>query len=135
VGVTVSSSVINSFLLCVKNAGASSFSQNFILVYARRHLSFSEGPSFTAITKYGSCQNFINKGSDVQPTANQPKPHHYLLVVQPVSTNNALGTESRQYDRSVWIGGNVNQPEMKYPEGASGHPTTGLTTSQPVTDL
>jgi len=54
-----------------------------------------------------------------------PKPH-YNLVVQPVSTNKALGTESRQYNRSVWIGGNVNQLEMKSPEVTSGHPTTGL---------
>jgi len=45
----------------------------------------------------------------------------------------ALGTESWQYNCSVWIGG--NQPEMKSPEVTSGHLTTGLTTSQPATDV
>jgi hypothetical protein len=55
-------------------------------------------------------------------------------VLQPVSTNKALAIKSRWYNRSVWIGGNANQPEMKSPEATSGNPITGLTIFQAATD-
>ena len=48
-----------------------------------------------------------------------PEPHPYRLMVQTVSTNKALGTESPQHNRSVWIEGNANRPEIKISEGQS----------------
>jgi hypothetical protein len=123
------SSTVNSFLLCIQNSRTNSFSQNIIFGLCKvPFVLFFEGPSFTAITKYGSCQNFISESSDLQPTGSptQTPPLSYLIVVQSVSTNKALGTELWQYNRSVLFGGNVTQPEMTSPEVTSGHSTTGL---------
>ena len=47
------------------------------------------------------------------------KPHPYLLMVQPVSTNKALGTESLRHNHSIWIEGNANRPKIKISEGQS----------------